>query len=132
MAPISATVVWAVCTTGMLAAAWRSTDGGVTFAHVATPPLVNSALLAPASKNVTVLAGNGAGSRLLRTTNGGVTWTRPSTPGRATFVPWVGFTDAKVGAALVHVGYDTSAKVEIQALWRTTDGGANWSRVRLG
>jgi photosystem II stability/assembly factor-like uncharacterized protein len=37
---------------------------------------------------------------------------------------FVGFTDARVGAALVETGATSQ-------LWRTTDGGASWSRVRL-
>jgi len=132
LAPTSAGVVWAVCPTGMMAAAWRSTDGGRTFARLTTPPLVNSAALAPASRDTAVLARNGARSRLLRTTDGGATWTAPSTPGTPTFMPWIGFTDAHVGAALVQTRYDTSTKREIEVLWRTTDGGAHWSEVRLG
>lgn len=67
LAPTSASVVWAVCPSGMMAGASRSTDGGITFIHLRTPPLVNSAALAPASEDTAVLAGNGAGSRLLRT-----------------------------------------------------------------
>jgi photosystem II stability/assembly factor-like uncharacterized protein len=132
LAPTSARVVWAVCPTGMLAGAWRSTDGGVTFKHVNTPPLVNSAALASASGTTAVLARNGARSRLLRTTDGGAHWTAARVPGLARFVPWIGFTDADVGAALVQTGYDGSAKIELQALWRTTDRGASWSRVRFG
>jgi hypothetical protein len=116
----------------MLAGAWRSTDGGVTFKLVNTPPLVNSAALAPASGTTAVLARNGARSRLLRTTDGGVHWTAARVPGLATFVPWIGFTDADVGAALVQTGYEGSAKIELQSLWRTTDRGASWSRVRFG
>ena len=45
---------------------------------------------------------------------------------------WVGFTDARVGAALTQMTYDASAKTEVTALWRTTDGGATWSKVRVG
>jgi len=59
-------------------------------------------------------------------------WNAPKTPGRATDIIWVGFTDARVGAALVQSGYDTSAKAAVTALWRTTDGGATWSNVRVG
>jgi photosystem II stability/assembly factor-like uncharacterized protein len=73
----------------------------------------------------------GVGARLLRTTDGGKTWTAPRTPGRATNVFWVGFTDARVGAALVQTGYDAPAKTDGTAMWRTTDGGATWSSVRL-
>ena len=131
LAPTSANVVWAVCPTGMLAGAWRSTDGGVTFTHLSAPPLVNSAVLAPASRDVAVIARNGARSRLLRTTDGGASWTFTRTPGVAIYLPWIGFTDANVGAALVQTGWDASAKIEAQALWRTTDGGASWSKVRF-
>jgi photosystem II stability/assembly factor-like uncharacterized protein len=115
----------------MLAGAWRSVDGGRTFAHLDTPALANSAALAPASRDTAVLDRNGAGSHLLRTTDAGATWTTPVTPRAAPFVPWVGFTDANVGAALVQTGYDASAKIERQVLWRTTDGGATWSTVRI-
>ncbi|MDQ3895156.1 MAG: hypothetical protein M3292_10950 [Actinomycetota bacterium] len=125
LAPASPTVIWAVCPTGLLAGAWRSTDGGVTFAQLKTPPLANSAVLAPASERVAVLFGNGAGARLLRTTNGGRTWRAAKTPGRATDIQWVGFS-AKVGAALVQLGGS-----QMNALWRTTDSGADWFAVPL-
>jgi photosystem II stability/assembly factor-like uncharacterized protein len=122
LAPTSARVVWAVCPTGMSAAAWRSVDGGVAFARLPTPPLVNSAQIAPASATTAVLV-RGFESRLLRTTDGGETWRAPRTPGHATGVLWAGFTDARVGSALVQThGQET-------ALWRTTDGGATWSAV---
>jgi photosystem II stability/assembly factor-like uncharacterized protein len=126
LSPTSAHVVWAVCPTGLEAAAWRSTDGGRTFRQVRTPPLANAAVLAPASRNTAVLARNGAGPRLLRTTDGGATWRAASTPGPVVYIPWIGFTDARVGAAIVQT------TPEVQALWRTTDGGEHWSTVRLG
>jgi photosystem II stability/assembly factor-like uncharacterized protein len=130
LGPVSDQVVWAVCPTGMLAGAWRSTNGGVSFDRLRTPPLVNSAQLAPASATTAVLD-RGVAARLLRTNDGGKTWKSPKTPGRATDVVWVGFTDARVGVALLQTGYDVSAKTEITALWRTTDGGASWSIVRI-
>jgi photosystem II stability/assembly factor-like uncharacterized protein len=130
LAPTSARVVWAVCPTGTLAGAWRSVDGGVTFAQLRSPELANSATLAPASREVAVLA-RGGPSPLLRTKDGGVTWTRALTPPGATFWAWIGFTDADVGAALVQTRYQASAKVELEELWRTRNGGADWSRVRF-
>jgi hypothetical protein len=132
LAPTSGNAVWAMCPTGMLAQAWRSTDAGVSFTRLNTPPLANSAVVAPASRDSAVLARDGAGARLLRTTDGGTVWKSPRTPRRAKPFLWIGFTDARVGAALVQGGYDASAKVAIQALWRTTDGGATWSIVRFG
>jgi hypothetical protein len=120
----SARVVWAVCPTGMMAGAARSTDGGATFTPLRTPPLVNAARLAPASDETAVLAANGAGRPLYRTTNGGTTWTSTATPGKDNVWYEVVFTDAKVGDALVQVGARSAA------VWRTTDGGATWSRIR--
>ena len=131
LAPTSTRVVWAVCPTGMSGGASRSTNGGISFARLRTPPLVNSAQLAPASESTAVLA-RGVGARLLRTIDGGNTWNSPKTPERATDIMWVGFTDARVGAALAQTGYDASAKTEVTVLWRTTDGGATWSKVRVG
>ena len=131
LAPTRSAVVWAVCPTGMSAGAWRSTNGGTTFSPVRTPALVNSAQIAPASVTTAVLV-RGVGGRLLRTTDAGETWHSPRTPGRATAVLWVGFTDARVGSALVQTGYDASAKTEVTALWRTIDGGATWSTIRIG
>jgi photosystem II stability/assembly factor-like uncharacterized protein len=130
--PSSTSVVWAVCPTGMLAGAWRSIDGGTTFVNLKTPPLVNSATLAPASANTAVLARNGARTRLLRTTDGGRTWQPVQMPPPPAYTLWVGFTDAEVGAAIVETAYQGAAKPQRQELWRTTDGGAHWHSVRLG
>ena len=66
-----------------------------------------------------------------RTADGGATWKVARTPGPAVDVDWIGFTDARVGAALV-TPFDLSRKPESQSLWRTSDGGANWSALRLG
>ena len=43
----------------------------------------------------------------------------------------IGFTDARAGAALVPTPFDASVKAGSQSLWRTSDGGAHWSAVRL-
>jgi len=125
LAPTLGNAVWAVCPTGMLGGAWRSTNGGISFERLHTPQLVNAAQIAPASATTAVLD-RGVGVRLLRTTDGGRTWGPPKTPGRATSIMWVGFTDARVGAALVQTDLAKTA------LWRTTDGGARWSNVRIG
>jgi photosystem II stability/assembly factor-like uncharacterized protein len=125
--PASANVVWAVCPTGMLAGALRSTDGGTRFARLTTPALVNSARLAPASGSTAVLFGNGAGSRLLRTTDGGANWTVATVPRRPIAVWWVGFTGSRVGYALVQ----TRDKAYTGDLWRTADGGAHWSELKI-
>jgi photosystem II stability/assembly factor-like uncharacterized protein len=129
--PTSDDVVWAVCPTGMEAGAWRSDDGGVTFAPLRTPILVNSSRLAPASAQTAALVGRDAGARVIRTTDGGTTWSHAVTPPGGKFVTSLGFVDHKVGYALVQTGWNAKAKIEEQVLWRTTDGGAHWDRVSL-
>jgi photosystem II stability/assembly factor-like uncharacterized protein len=125
LSPTSATEIWALCPTGMEAGTLRSTDGGATFSAIETPPLPNSAELAPATVDVAVLAPNDATGTLLRTTDGGVSWNPATTPPGAKFWPWIGFTDTDVGSALVQTASAT-------ALWRTTDGGAHWLPVSFG
>jgi hypothetical protein len=123
--PSSAHALWAVCPTGMMAGAARSTDGGLSFAPLHTPQLVNSARLAPASDDTAVLAGNGTG-RPLRSADGGATWRAVEWPRRASC--WstnVVFTDARIGEALQLC--PRSATV-----WRTSDGGATWSKIQQG
>jgi photosystem II stability/assembly factor-like uncharacterized protein len=122
--PSSARVVWAVCATGMMAGASRSTDGGVTFKPLRTPPLVNAARLAPASDRTAVLAANGASRPLYRTTDGGATWRPNRLPGKDDVWYDVVFTDPHTGDALVQVG------ARATAIWRTTDGGTTWSTIR--
>jgi photosystem II stability/assembly factor-like uncharacterized protein len=124
VAPATPRVLWAVCPTGLEARAWRSTDDGASFELLPTPVLPNSAVLAPASSETAVLARSGGGPLLLRTTDGGARWHPVRTP-PAGVSAWVGFTDARVGAALVETRSGRNQ------LWRTTDGGAAWVRVAL-
>lgn len=119
--PTSARVVWAICPTGLMAGAWRSVDGGARFAPLQTGGLVNSAALAPASDTTAVVAANGAGARLERTVDGGATWRPVGTRTMGDIWPFIGFTDSRVGVAISGDG----------DLWRTTNAGASWSRVRL-
>jgi hypothetical protein len=132
LAPSSAGVVWAVCPTGMMAGASRSADGGATFSPLHPPNgLANSATLSPASDITAMLVRNGADAPPLLTIDAGATWTTPKTPSGGTFWAWVGFTDATTGAALVQTRYGTTAGLETQQLWRTTDGGSTWRNVHL-
>jgi photosystem II stability/assembly factor-like uncharacterized protein len=121
--PSSARVVWAVCATGMMAGASRSTDGGATFKPLRPPPLTNAARLAPASDQTAVLATNGAARPLYRTTDGGATWRPLRLPGNDDVWYDVVFTDARTGDALAQLG------ARPVAAWRTTDAGITWSRI---
>lgn len=122
--PSSAEVMWAVCPTGMLAGAWRSRDGGATFAPLRTPELPNSAAIAPASDTSAVLALDPSDGLLLRTIDRGGSWHPAGSSGKGKYVSFVGFTDGSVGAAIVATS-DESANV----LLRTTDGGTRWTPV---
>lgn len=118
--PSSSVVLWAICPTGMLSGAWRSTDAGDSFASLKTPELENSALIAPASDTTAVIA-QGA-DKLLRTTDAGATWS--SIAASPSDVSFVGFTDASTGSALARGSATT-------ALWRSHDGGATWAIVPI-
>jgi hypothetical protein len=135
----SSDVLWAVCPTGMMAGAFRSTDGGAHWqALSATGELENSAVLVPASDTVAVLESSSQ-SQLLRTTDGGASWKSVSSPGGSgLYLSWAGFTDESTGSALLS---ETNAPANWpwpngpspEQLWRTTDGGATWSGpVKLG
>lgn len=122
--PSSARVVWALCPTGMMAGAFRSTDGGVTFKPLHAPPLVNAAELAPASDETAVVAANGAGRPLYRTTDGGATWRPLRLLGNDDVWYDVVFTDARTGDALMQSGGRPGIA------WRTTDAGITWLRIQ--
>ena len=132
LAPSSADVLWAVCPTGMMAGAARSTDGGITFSPLhLQKEIPNSTSLAPASDTSALLIIDAGGATPLLTTDAGAHWTKPTTPNGAAPWAWAGFTDAETGAALVQTGYDTVARLQLQQLWRTRDRGATWSNVRF-
>jgi hypothetical protein len=114
----SASVLWSVCPTGMLAGAERSTDGGARWSPLPVGELANSAILAPASDTTAVLQ-PGSQGELLRTTDGGTTWQRASSPQGGSFV-WLGFSGPLIGAGLFSTGASDQ-------LWLTSDGGATWT-----
>jgi hypothetical protein len=125
--PISSRVVWAFCPTGMMGIAWRSTDGGAHFKPLQIPHCcANSTALAPVSETVAVASGNGAGSRLLRTTDGGATWRAARTPAGITDWGPIQFVDSRVGFSLVS-GRTSGAL----SLMRSTDSGVSWHPVPI-
>jgi hypothetical protein len=128
----SADVLWAVCPTGMMAQAFRSTDGGADWATLPVSDLENSALMAPASDTSAVLEPSEQG-QLLRTTNGGSSWQSASTSASGGYSwSWIGFTDPTTGSALQETattptGWPWPRGPYPEQLWRTSDGGLTWS-----
>jgi hypothetical protein len=124
LAATSSTVLWAVCPTGMMAEALRSTDGGASWQAIALgQQLTKSALLAPANDTTAVLEPSGQG-QLLRTTDGGATWKAVAAPAGNTSFTWLGFTDA---ATLSGLGPSGAGQGGSNELWRSSDGGTTWS-----
>lgn len=121
--PAGGGVVWAVCSSGMMAAVFRSTDGGRSFVNAHAPPVTNGAQLFPVSAHAAFLDGGGDGP-LFRTEDGGRHWARLRLPFRIVQLEWAQFTTPRVGAALVEAGSHAR-------LWRTTSGGASWRSVPL-
>lgn len=119
----SARVLWAVCPTGTMAAAWRSTDAGAQWTQLTAPglELSNGARLGVISESAAVIAPGGI-ARPLRTTDGGRSFAPVSGPqGAQASWEWIGFTDPSTGSALL-AGAGGPAR-----LWRSADGGADWS-----
>jgi hypothetical protein len=123
-------VIWEHCATGMLSGTWRSTNGGATYSAAGggeRPPapvggMPNSAAFAAASSDTAVVGWD----RLYRTTDGGASYTPVTGLPRVTFIPYVGFTDATHGVALVYTGPNTPSH---EHLYYTTDGGASYHPV---
>jgi photosystem II stability/assembly factor-like uncharacterized protein len=132
LVPAGNGVLWAVCPTGMMAGLWLSSNGGRSFssrsfgdpgaAH--SPALTNGAAVFAASSRDALLYG-GAEGPLFRTSDAGVHWALLPQTSRFRQVFWLGFTTSQVGAAVV------DARGVGPSLWRTTDGGTSWSRIRL-
>jgi photosystem II stability/assembly factor-like uncharacterized protein len=126
--PSSASVLWAVCPTGMLSGAVRSSDGGAHWQPLDVGrELVNSARIAPAGDATAVVA-TGDQAQLLRTTDGGRTF-REVYPRRAGSWSFVGFTDATTGVGIRTLPgrSRTSLGPPLAELMQTTDGGATWT-----
>jgi hypothetical protein len=127
----SAEVLWAMCPTGMMAEAFRSTDGGSQWKALSAGQLENSALLAPASDTTAVIQPAEQGE-LLRTNDGGATWQAvPAAGASGSWWSWVGFTDAATGSGLdqsdAPANWPWPNGPYPEQLWRTDDGGVTWS-----
>ena len=132
--PSSSTVLWAVCPTGMLAEAFRSTDGGAQWSPLSSAgELENSAppgarqrhggrARARAARAAAADRATAAppGRRSTPAANGAWSWT------------WIGFTDSNTGSALrseanAPANWPWPNGPSPEQLWRSGDGGATWS-----
>jgi hypothetical protein len=115
--------LWAACPTGMMAEAMQSTNGGVTWrVATATGAFPNSLKVAAASSSVVLAspAPETLRGTLVRTTNGGSSFTAVLSGPSSSTVSWVGFSDPSRAYALL-----------AGSLFESTDGGAIWRSVAL-
>ncbi|MEO6998199.1 MAG: oxidoreductase [Terracoccus sp.] len=127
LAPVSKRVAWVSGTAGTVL---RTVDGGTTWQNVSptglgTEDLQFRDIEAFDARHAVILSiGEGGDSRILRTTNGGASWTESFRNEEATaFYDCMAFTTPLRGVA---VSDPVDGKFR---LIRTTDGGRTWSRI---
>jgi len=120
------TVIWAFCATGLEGGPLVSTDAGASFRAIRA--VITSGSFSNGGRVVALSALKCYvvdGPVLAVTTDGGATFGEVSLlAGGQTL--WAGFTDPKVGYALVNTPEASSSQ-----LWRTTDGGSSWAAVEF-
>jgi hypothetical protein len=120
--------LWAACPTGTMAAAMLSTNGGTTW-RVApkTEEFPNSLKLSAASASVALAwpSYRSVSGALVRTTNGGGSFSVVlSEPSPAT-ISWAGFSDSVRAYAFITSNGGTGTT----QLFESNDGGATWRSV---
>ena len=116
----------------------RTTDGANYHAGMFNPDTntFQSAGISAVNANlafVVTFAKAGGSGQLLKTTNGGSTWTNMLTTGMYTggtaFPDWVHFWDANNGLVFGDPNGNTSGTGTMWEIYRTHDGGTTWTRV---
>ena len=124
--PVSDTVVWAYCTDMSGGRPLVSTDSGRTW-HPTNFSGTNSGVIAGISAQTAFVTAQS--TALAGTTDGGATFKRILD--WASTAAWVGFTDSRVGYAIVSPQEQSLTEPWRTQLWRTTDGGLHWAVVQL-
>lgn len=101
--------------------AWRTSNGGTSWTQMSSLGFGSWRALDFVSANTAFMGANGA---ISRTTDGGATWQSRSASQSTPIVYCMDFVDANVGL----VG-GTRIQPDDQGIYRTTDAGANWTRV---
>lgn len=118
--------------TGTRGTFFRSTNYGETWSNWGNVPaeieyLVDLHFFNPDSGFVVALGSwPGEHPSILRTTDGGITWTSATDPDSMTILRSIHFGNASVGLS---VGYQYLNQITSGLILRTTDGGATWERT---
>ena len=129
----SSQVLWAVCPTGMMAQAFRSTDGGAQWSTLQPGELENSALLAPASDTTAVHRAERPGPAAADQVTGGPHGrSRLPVRERGLLVELDWFYRQQHGFCTSvreqrPAGWPCPNGPYPQQLWRSPDGGTTWS-----
>ena len=112
----------------------KSTDGGASWKDIG-PPDTPVAVLAMDPANPTTLYTLDGNFRLSKSTDGGATWSRTANGlpeySESGFAVYVVLAVSPDNSQTLYAA-SPRMKAEDQGLYRSTDGGANWSRVGVG
>jgi len=125
LSPAADGALWVICPTGTAAGVWLAPSASAPFRPVPVAEhLPNSLRLGAVSAESAVLAVPGAQRLRLVSPNGSLRAANGPTVEGGMQVRFLGFTDERVGYAVLERPHP--------ALWRTEDGGLSWRDVPLG
>lgn len=120
----------------------RTTDGGVSWESLPTDAYLDCGAgdLAVAPSTASVLYAGGAAStppgtcstpsaRVVRSQDGGTTWTDVSTGLPAGFVARLTVDPVEPGTLYAGLGVGETSSIRGDGVWKSTDGGATWNRA---
>jgi photosystem II stability/assembly factor-like uncharacterized protein len=95
------------------------------------PLPTGNSLLAVTMLDVNTVVAVGDLGTILRTTDGGATWTQQAS-GTTAYLSGAYFTDANTGTVVGCKDYDLDGNCTANTILRTTDGGATWKQQSSG
>ncbi|AJY76687.1 WD40/YVTN/BNR-like repeat-containing protein [Paenibacillus beijingensis] len=107
--------------------AYRTTDSGITWTKIATPPNNRYAQFADSKSGWSLVVVPGTGYKLMKTTDGGKSWTTKLTVKSEEISGGAVYTDGSRVWALFNGGVGMSQMS--YSLYASTDSGASWRKV---
>jgi photosystem II stability/assembly factor-like uncharacterized protein len=119
IAPNNQQIIYAVGKTGL----WKTTNGGISWANVASLPMgeYGPLVVDPTNPSILYASGSRPSGGIVKSTNGGVSWTTVRAGGYATAIA---IDPTRPG--WVYAGVLTNGTAQ---LFKTTDGGVTWNAI---